>query len=130
MGEVVLNLISNAFKFTFEVKSQLTRRATSIRAPKSPFATPVRAFPPADLAASFRALPPCGKRSPDARIEGSGIGLALVQELVRLHGGDIRVEVASGRGTAFTVSVPFGVDHLPLGSDRSRAGRAGHQRAG
>ena len=49
-------------------------------------------------------------------IEGSGIGLALVQELVRLHGGEIRVESRVGRGTAFTVTVPFGVDHLP--SDR------------
>ena len=37
-------------------------------------------------------------------IEGSGIGLALVSDLVKLHGGEIAVESAPGRGTTFTVS--------------------------
>ena len=45
--------------------------------------------------------------------EGSGIGLALVQELVKLHGGSITVESAIGHGTIFTVSIPVGSDHLP-----------------
>ena len=53
-------------------------------------------------------------------IEGSGIGLALVQELVRLHGGTIRVESAVGQGSAFTVTIPFGTAHLPP----DRIGRA------
>ncbi|MBV9118131.1 MAG: hypothetical protein JOY63_12295, partial [Acetobacteraceae bacterium] len=47
--------------------------------------------------------------------EGTGIGLALVQELVRLHGGTVAVESALGQGTAFTVRVPFGTAHLPAG---------------
>jgi signal transduction histidine kinase len=37
---------------------------------------------------------------------GSGLGLALTQQIVRDHGGDLRVESAVGRGTTFTVSVP------------------------
>jgi signal transduction histidine kinase len=41
-------------------------------------------------------------------LEGTGIGLALVQELVRLHGGAIRVESTYGRGSTFIVSVPLG----------------------
>ena len=45
--------------------------------------------------------------------EGSGIGLALVQELVRQHGGEISVESEVGRGSAFTVAVPLGASHLP-----------------
>ena len=46
-------------------------------------------------------------------IEGSGIGLALVQELVKLHGGTVAVESTVGKGSAFTVDLPFGTRHLP-----------------
>lgn len=54
--------------------------------------------------------------------EGSGIGLALVQELVRLHGGKVQVSSVLGRGTTFTISIPTGLAHLP--SDRIGASRA------
>lgn len=40
--------------------------------------------------------------------DGSGLGLALTQQIVRDHGGDLRVDSAVGRGTTFTVSVPAG----------------------
>ena len=45
--------------------------------------------------------------------EGTGLGLALVKELVELHGGDIRVSSSYGSGTLFTVELPMGADHLP-----------------
>jgi Response regulator receiver domain/Histidine kinase-, DNA gyrase B-, and HSP90-like ATPase len=45
--------------------------------------------------------------------EGTGIGLALVQELVKLHRGTIDVDSAVGRGTVFTVRIPLGTAHLP-----------------
>ena len=51
--------------------------------------------------------------------EGSGIGLALVHELVRIHGGTVTVVSQPGKGTAFTVRVPRGRAHLP--EDRIRA---------
>jgi hypothetical protein len=60
-----------------------------------------------------------GQRS--RSFEGSGIGLALVQELARLHGGTIRVESEVGSGTRFVVSLPFGTAHLP--DDRLRSDR-------
>ena len=45
--------------------------------------------------------------------EGSGIGLALVQELVRLHGGTVRVDSVFGAGSVFALTIPLGTAHLP-----------------
>ena len=47
--------------------------------------------------------------------EGSGIGLALVHELLTMHGGNISVQSQVGKGTTFTVSLPYGSTHLPKG---------------
>jgi PAS domain S-box-containing protein len=46
-------------------------------------------------------------------VEGSGIGLSLVREMVQLHGGAITAASEAGRGTTFTVRLPFGAVHLP-----------------
>jgi PAS domain S-box-containing protein len=45
--------------------------------------------------------------------EGAGIGLALVKELVEMHGGEITLESVVGEGSTFTVTVPLGREHLP-----------------
>ena len=58
--------------------------------------------------------------------EGSGIGLALVQELVKLHGGTIEVESAERKGTTFKITVPYGTNHLP--SDKIAAEAANTSR--
>ena len=54
--------------------------------------------------------------------EGSGIGLALVQELLKLHGGSIAGESIFGTGTTFTARVPLGTAHLP--PDQVQQGQA------
>src|SRR6185295_9493163 len=53
--------------------------------------------------------------------EGSGIGLALVHELARVHGGSVHVASEPGRGSTFTVCLPSGDAHLP--ADRIRRAR-------
>lgn len=46
--------------------------------------------------------------------EGSGLGLALVKELVDLHAGQISVESVDGESSTFTIWLPHGTAHLPL----------------
>ena len=55
--------------------------------------------------------------------EGTGIGLALVQELVRLHGGTVGVTSVVGEGSTFTVAIPRGAAHLPDDRIQAAAGR-------
>lgn len=61
--------------------------------------------------------------------EGTGIGLSLVQELARIHGGEIQVRSVEGRGATFTVTILTGHAHLPkeqLGGTRlPMSGRLG-----
>ena len=120
--KVVLNLISNAFKFTFEGEIALAAKPSSDgRYAEVTVRDTGTGIPPEELAHVFERF----HRVEGARgrsIEGSGIGLALVQELIKLHGGTIRVASEVGQGSAFTVAIPFGVAHLP--AERIGRGRA------
>ena len=54
--------------------------------------------------------------------EGTGIGLSLVQELAKIHGGGVQVRSVEGQGATFSVTIPIGHAHLPkerLGGTRS-----------
>lgn len=46
---------------------------------------------------------------------GFGLGLALVKELVTLHGGNIKVKSEQGQGTTFTVDLPLVTGNVPAG---------------
>jgi PAS domain S-box-containing protein len=111
--KIVLNLLSNAFKFTFTGEIGVAVRPDAdATAAVIIIRDTGTGIPREELPHLFERL----HRVKDARgrsIEGSGIGLALVQELVRLHGGTIHVESEVGAGSAFTISLPFGAGHLP-----------------
>ena len=47
-----------------------------------------------------------GRRALDAQVRGSGIGLSVVQHVVRAHGGDVRVESRAAEGTTVTIVLP------------------------
>jgi PAS domain S-box-containing protein len=111
--QVVLNLLSNAFKFTFEGEiSVATRLSSDGTAAEIVVRDTGVGIAPSELPRLFERFHRVqGQRS--RSFEGSGIGLALVQELVKLHGGAIDVESRVGHGTTFVVSLPFGYAHLP-----------------
>src|SRR6185503_17966571 len=109
--KVVLNLLSNALKFTFEGGITVQVQPDGNRVRLSVRDTGV-GIPAAELPRVFeRFHRVAGSKS--RTHEGTGIGLALVHELVKLHGGEVQVESSEGRGTTFTVSIPLGRDHLP-----------------
>jgi signal transduction histidine kinase len=104
--KIVLNLLSNAFKFTFHGVVAVTLRETRGFAELSVQDSGV-GIPEHEIGRLFERFHRIeGQRS--RTHEGSGIGLALVQELVKLHSGTIEVESAVGHGTTFTVRIPFG----------------------
>lgn len=117
--KIVLNLLSNAFKFTFE---------GLIRIALHPVEEAVElVVQDTGVGVSEEDLPHLFERFYRVRqtrartYEGSGIGLSLVQELVRLNGGTIAVQSTEGVGTTFTVRLPRGSAHLP--ADRLGAAR-------
>ena len=117
--KIVLNLISNAFKFTLEGEVRVTQHVAgdSIQLQVSDTGCGVAAE---DLPRLFERF--FRGRAPQARThEGSGIGLSLVQELVKLHGGTIDARSEVGVGTTITLRIPRGSAHLP--ADRIGASR-------
>ena len=109
--KIVLNLISNAFKFTLagRVGVRLTAAAEN-RVELSIEDTGV-GIPAHEVPRVFERFHRI-EGTPGRSHEGTGIGLALVHELVKLHGGTIHVESTQGAGSKFSVSLPLGHAHL------------------
>ncbi len=108
---IVLNLLSNAFKFTFEggITAELEDRGDAVALIVRDTGIGIAASEIGRLFERFHRIEGVRARTH----EGSGIGLALVQELVQLHGGTVRAESQPGQGTVFVVTLPKGRGHLP-----------------
>jgi len=118
--KIVLNLLSNAFKFTLEgliaVRLRRDGEQAVLEVADTGVGVPAHELP--RLFERFHRVEGTQARTH----EGSGIGLALVQELVKLHAATIEVTSVPGEGTAFVVRIPFGNAHLP--ADRIKAQRS------
>jgi CheY-like chemotaxis protein len=109
--KIVLNLLSNAFKFTFQgsITVSLEEEAEQVLLKVRDTGVGIAEDEqPRIFERFYRA-----EHSKGRSFEGSGIGLALIQELVKLHGGTIGFTSRMGQGTEFTVTIPLGNDHLP-----------------
>jgi signal transduction histidine kinase/DNA-binding response OmpR family regulator len=115
--KIVLNLLSNAFKFTFSGQIAVTLRA--LHPSPTTAATVELVVSDTGIGIATEELLHLFERFHQVKgvrartHEGSGIGLALVNELVHFHGGTVRVDSAVDEGTMFTVSIPLGSAHLP-----------------
>ncbi len=123
--KIVLNLISNAFKFTLEgeISVSLDQVGTDAELRVQDTGVGIATAELPRLFDRFHRIENTRSRTH----EGSGIGLALVQELVKLHGGTVRVESTPGKGSTFIVNLPLGRAHLPaerIGGSRSTASTA------
>jgi signal transduction histidine kinase len=120
--KIVLNLLSNAFKFTHAGEIRVSLRSagdvaelavqdTGIGIPASEFGRVFQRF--------HRVQGAQGRTH-----EGSGIGLALVHDLAKLHGGSVEVQSVAGEGSTFFVRVPLGGGHQAAAPQAARTGRA------
>src|SRR6185503_19573628 len=109
--KIVLNLLSNALKFTFSgsirVELQPRDREVELRVADTGTGIPASEIP--RLFERFHRVEGARSRTH----EGTGIGLALTDELVRLHGGTITATSRVEEGSVFVVQIPAGRAHLP-----------------
>jgi signal transduction histidine kinase/serine phosphatase RsbU (regulator of sigma subunit)/DNA-binding NarL/FixJ family response regulator len=107
--KIVLNLVSNAFKHTFEGEIRVglrpIRDEIELTVSDSGVGVPADELP--RLFERFHRVAGARARTH----EGSGIGLALVKELVELHGGAVGVESELDVGTTVSVRIPQGALH-------------------
>lgn len=111
--KIILNLISNALKSTFHGEIRVTVRpaGSHVHVSVSDTGTGIPEDDLPKLFQRFSRIDGAQRRSH----EGSGIGLALVQELVEMHGGSIQVRSAIDVGSEFNLTLPFGQEHLSRG---------------
>ncbi len=110
--KVLYNLLSNAIKFTEaggKIAVSLQATATDCLIQVKDTGIGIRADQLPHLFDRFRQADGSASRG----YEGSGLGLALVKELVDLHSGEVTVDSTYGEGTTFTIRLRMGKSHLP-----------------
>ncbi|MEU5962418.1 ATP-binding protein [Micromonospora parva] len=124
---IVTNLLSNALKYTFIGRIRVTLDADDEEVRLTVADTGI-GIAERDLPKLFERFHRVrGARSRSH--EGTGIGLALVHELARLEGGDVRVTSQVGVGSRFTVTLPWSATHRTAVSGPTVGGRGDAARA-
>ncbi|SDR41948.1 PAS domain S-box-containing protein [Paraburkholderia fungorum] len=118
--KVVMNLLSNAYKFTFFGTIRVAVQATEDGGVEVSVADSGIGIAQEEVPRLFERFHRVAG-APGRSVEGSGIGLAMVQELVKLHGGTVRVDSELGKGACFTVALPRVAMLPPTGDEAVRA---------
>jgi len=108
---IILNLVSNAFKYSREGHIEVAVRHVGREVLIAVTDTGV-GIPEDQLEKIFNRFHRISNVQGRSQ-EGTGIGLAMVKELVKLHKGSIAVSSKLGEGSTFTISLPLGKEHLP-----------------
>ncbi|MGZ6143556.1 MAG: ATP-binding protein, partial [Myxococcales bacterium] len=120
--KIVFNLLSNAFKFTLQGRIAVRVRdrgdAVELRVEDTGAGIPAHELP--RLFERFHRVEGARGRTQ----EGTGIGLALVQELIEFHLGTVAVDSTPGAGSTFTLSLPTDRDAYPPERLDRRRGKA------
>ena len=108
---IILNLISNAFKYSKEgtICLNIQQKEKDVYVSVSDTGIGIPEDQLDKVFDRFHRVENTEGRSQ----EGTGIGLAMVKELVKLHHGTIDVTSEPGKGSTFTVKIPVGKEHLP-----------------
>lgn len=109
--KIVLNLISNAFKHTFKGEIQVSVKwlGKGMKLIVRDTGIGIAHDQVSQIFERFHRVSNAKSRT----YEGSGIGLSLVKELVKLHQGEIKVDSVLDEGSTFSVYLPAGKEHLP-----------------
>ena len=107
LAQVLTNLVDNALKFT-PPGGEVTLRAGALRGEMLIEVEDTgRGIPPDALERVFDRFYQADPSRPGGEKHGAGLGLSIAHEIVQAHGGRIGVRSEVGRGTTFTVTLPF-----------------------
>jgi len=112
--QVLLNLLSNALKFT-PGGGRIDVRATARDAAVEISVTDTGVgIAPEDQANVFEEFRQVGSMA--TKVEGTGLGLAISRKFIELHGGRIWVESQLGMGSTFVFTLPLPIDQTSQGA--------------
>jgi len=125
LRQAMLNILNNAIRFTesgsIHISTAMEQETAVVRIQDTG-----TGIPATDLEQVFE---PFSQAQIGSEKKGSGLGLSISRQLLRLHGGDITAESSPGLGTSFTLTVPLpGAQSLQVESlATSRAPRRGSE---
>jgi PAS domain S-box-containing protein len=113
LKQILVNLLTNAVKFTPEggrVTLQVCANADEDLIQFSVIDTGI-GIAPEDLEKLFQPFVQVDSRL-NRQFEGTGLGLALVKKLTDLHGGSMELQSEVGKGSRFTITLPWGTERV------------------